>query len=80
VGGPVTTVVIVAAAVLWVLVALVAAVALGKTIADADRREQPKSCCPHPPEEAPETVRGEFRAIVVPLPAARRGTQLDVRL
>jgi hypothetical protein len=67
------------AVVIWSLVAIVLGLVVGMGIADADRREL-KPCCPHPVSEAPETVRGEFRAIVVPLPPAQRGSRLDVRL
>lgn len=64
-------------AILWVAVALLAAVAIGMGIAEADRRE-PKPCRPHPSDGSPETVRGECRAVVVPI-GERRGTRLDVR-
>jgi hypothetical protein len=50
--------------VVWLAVAIAAGVAIGMSIADADRNELP-SCCPHPESEAPPTVRGEFRAVVV---------------
>lgn len=74
-------VLIAAVAIAWLLVVLAVAVVIGMGIAEADRPSA-KSCCPHPPSEAPETVRGEFRAIVTPRrPAAGDGlgTQLDVR-
>lgn len=64
--------------VLWLLVAVLAAVALGMTIAAADRPTSRKSCCPHPLADAPETVRGEFRAL--PLRPVEPGSRLDVRL
>lgn len=51
---------------IWGAVAVLGCIALGMCIADADRREVgPASCCPHPESEAPETVRGQFRAVVV---------------
>lgn len=65
--------------IVWLLVGVVAAIAIGMSIAEADRREM-KPCCPHPTSEAPETVRGEFRAVVVVPSDDRRGTRVDVRL
>lgn len=54
---------VVAVAVVWTAVAAAGCIALGQTIAMRDK--QVPSCCPHPESEAPETVRGEFRAVVV---------------
>lgn len=68
---------VIAALVVWSLVAVALGVVIGMGIRQADRMET-KSCCPHPVEEAPATVRGEFRAIVV----QRRGPgpdRLDVK-
>lgn len=48
----------------WTGLALLAAVAIGRSIRQADKRELP-ACCPHIESEAPETVRGEFRAVIV---------------
>lgn len=74
------TAMIVATVVIWILAAIALGVVVGMGIAGADRREL-KPCCPHPPAEAPETVRGQFRAIVVPLrPPPEPGSRLDVRL
>lgn len=63
----------------WVGLGLLVTIAIGRSIREADRQEAArreaershhagaaKACCPHPPEQAPETVRGEFRAVVVP--------------
>lgn len=69
----------------WPALALLLGIAIGRSIKEADRREgindEPiKPCCPHPPEQAPETVRGEFRAIVVPssrVPAPEPAKRLD---
>lgn len=66
-----------AAAVVWLLVAIALGVVIGMGIAEADRRE--KSRFPHEVAEAPETVQGESRAVVVPLPTAR-SPRLDVKL
>lgn len=52
----------------WVGLAVLVAIAIGRSIREADRREaaQRRSCCPH--DTAPATaVRGEFRAVVVPI-------------
>lgn len=68
---------LVALGAVWIAVAVVAAVAIGMSIADADRHEG-KSCCPHPEAEAPDTIRGQFRAVVVPA-TDHRGSRLDVK-
>lgn len=47
----------------WGGLAVLLAIAVGRTIAEADRRDS--LCCPHPESEAPETIRGEFRALIV---------------
>lgn len=48
----------------WTGLALLLAIAVGRSISQADERELP-DCCPHIESEAPETVRGEFRAVIV---------------
>lgn len=48
----------------WGALATLLGIAIGLTIRAADRQELPP-CCPHPEAEAPETVRGEFRALVI---------------
>lgn len=48
----------------WIGLGLLLGVAIGRTIRQGDERELP-DCCPHIESEAPETVRGEFRAVIV---------------
>lgn len=57
-------VVVTLAVVAWGGLATLLAIAIGRTIREADAREL-SSCCPHPESEVPETVRGEFRPAVV---------------
>lgn len=61
----------------WVVLAVLVAIAIGRSIRTADRAAA-KPCCPHDVEEAPQTVRGEFRAIIPSQPDPR-GARLDVR-
>lgn len=54
----------------WLVLGLLVAIAIGLSIREADSREAPhtdrKDCCPHDPAKAPAAVRGQFRAIIVP--------------
>lgn len=50
-------------AIAWGGLAVLVAIAVGRTIAERDRRERP-DCCPHDESEAGPTVRGEFRSVV----------------
>lgn len=79
-------VLVVLAVIVWVLVAIALALVVGIGIADAERRTSSKPCCPHDVDQlGVEPVRGEFRAVVIPLDQPRsrqrdsRGTRLDVR-
>lgn len=71
-------------ALVWIALAVLLAIAVGRTIKQADKREH-GDCCPHPADEAPETVRGQFRAIVIvpkqrPVPEERPVERLDTFL
>lgn len=48
----------------WGGLALMVAIAVGRTISRRDTAERP-ACCPHPESDVPDTVRGEFRAVVI---------------